>query len=132
MLLIIDTVVALLTSESLNVLVLLDTERDSKATKEELLKTKLIRDQNVVFVSEAFDPHPNEADIEYLLDPAIYEALVRESYGTELMGKTLKLNENIPRVAKRLELGLSELGILRIADDGYGRTSLCEKWIAER
>lgn len=46
--------VALLTSESLNVLVLLDTERDSKATKDELLKMKLIRDQNVVFVSEAF------------------------------------------------------------------------------
>lgn len=103
--------VALLTSESLNVLVLLDTERDSKATKEELLKTKLIRDQNVVFVSEAFDSPPNEADIEDLLDPAIYEALVRESYSTELMGKTLKPNENIPRVAKRFELGLSELGI---------------------
>lgn len=49
--------VALLTSESLNVLVLLDTERDSKATKDELLKAKLIHDQNVVFVSEAF-AHP--------------------------------------------------------------------------
>ena len=103
--------VALLTSESLNVLVLLDTERDSKATKDELLKTKLIRDHNVVFVSEAFTSPPNEADIEDLLDPAIYEALVRESYAAELKGKTLPLNAKIPRVAKRIEAGFADLGI---------------------
>lgn len=103
--------VALLTSESLNVLVLLDTERDSKATKEELLKTKLIRDQNVVFVSEAFASPPSEADIEDLLDPAIYESLVRESYAAELKGKTLTLNAKIPRIAKRVEAGLEGLGI---------------------
>src|SRR6185312_1310344 len=103
--------VALLTSESLNVLVLLDTERDSKATKDELLKAKLIRDQNVVFVSEAFASPPSEADIEDLLSPAVYEALVRESYSTELKGKTLKLNEKIPRIAKRIEAGLTDLGI---------------------
>lgn len=103
--------VALLTSESLNVLVLLDTERDSKATKEELLKAKLIRDQNVVFVSEAFSPPPSEADIEDLLDPTVYEDLVRESYASELKGKVLKLNMNIPRVAKRIEAGLAELDI---------------------
>lgn len=103
--------VALLTSEALNVLVLLDTERDSKATKDELLKAKLIRDQNVVFVSEAFSSPPNEADIEDLLDPEVYEALVRESYSKELKGKVLKLNPNIPRIAKRIEAGLAELEI---------------------
>lgn len=103
--------VALLTSQSLNVLVLLDTERDSKATMDELLKTRLIRDQNVVFVSEAFVSPPNEADIEDLLDPVIYEALVRESYAAELKGKTLILNAKIPRIAKRIEAGLADLGI---------------------
>ncbi|TFB36415.1 AAA family ATPase [Pseudomonas sp. F01002] len=103
--------VALLTSEALNVLVLLDTERDSKATKDELLKAKLIRDQNVVFVSEAFSSPPNEADIEDLLDPVVYEALVRESYSKELKGKALKLNANIPRIAKRIEAGLADLEI---------------------
>ncbi|MGK5034685.1 AAA family ATPase [Janthinobacterium sp. LB3P118] len=103
--------VALLTSESLNVLVLLDTERDSKATKAELLKSRLIREQNVVFVSEAFSPAPNEADIEDLLDPAIYESLVTESYSAELKGRTLSLNANIPRIARRIETGLSDLGI---------------------
>lgn len=103
--------VALLTSESLNVLVLLDTERDSKATKDELLKAKLIRDKNVVFVSEAFTSPPNEADIEDLLDPEVYEALVRESYKTELNGKELTLNANIPRIARRVDAALANLGI---------------------
>lgn len=103
--------VALLTSESLNVLVLLDTERDSKTTKDELLRTRLLRDQNVVFVSEAFSSPPNEADIEDLLDPAIYESLVRESYASELKGKTLTLNVKIPRIAKRIEAGLADIGI---------------------
>ncbi|SDY32954.1 hypothetical protein SAMN05518854_101801 [Variovorax sp. YR266] len=36
---------------------------------------------------------------------------MRESYAAELKGKTLKLNANIPRVAKRLEAGLADLGI---------------------
>jgi predicted ATPase len=103
--------VALLTSESLNVLVLLDAEREAVATKDELLKAKLIRDQNVVFVSEAFASPSDEADIEDLLDSAIYEALVRESYSLELKGKVLTLNPKIPRVAKRVEAGLRELGI---------------------
>lgn len=103
--------VALLTSEALNVLVLLDTERDSKVTKDELLKAKLIRDQNVVFVSEAFSSQPNEADIEDLFDPVVYEALVREAYSKELKGKELKLNANIPRIAKRIEAGLADLEV---------------------
>ncbi|MFE8645294.1 ATP-dependent endonuclease [Sphingomonas sp. NCPPB 2930] len=107
----ISYMVALLTSESLNVLVLLDSERDAKATKDDLLKAKLIRDQNVVFVAEAFTVPPNEADIEDLLDPTVYENLVRESYSAELKGKTLELNSKIPRIARRVEAGLNALDI---------------------
>lgn len=103
--------VALLTSESLNVLVLLDLEKESEATKNELLKAKLVREQNVIFVAEAFDPAPGEADIEDLLDPAVYESLVKEAYKTELKGKNLQLNGKIPRVAKRVEKAFEDLGI---------------------
>lgn len=103
--------VALLTSEALNVLVLLDSEKDSKATKEELLRAKLIRDKNVVFVAEAISPSPNEADIEDLLDPAVYEGLVRESYSVELKGTALTLNNHVPRIARRVEQALENLGI---------------------
>lgn len=103
--------VALLTSESLNVLVLLDSERESEATKNELLKAKLVREQNVFFVSDAFDPAPGEADIEDLLDPAVYESLVKEAYKVELKGKNLQLNAKIPRIAKRVEKAFGDLGI---------------------
>ncbi|MGV0127821.1 AAA family ATPase [Burkholderia gladioli] len=103
--------VTLLTSEALNVLVLLDSEKDAKATKDELLRAKLIRDKNVVFVAEAISPSPNEADIEDLLDPSVYEGLVRESYSTELKGKVLTLNNHVPRIARRMEQALEGLGI---------------------
>lgn len=104
--------VALLTSEEQNVLVLLDEEKEAKTTKDDLVKNKLIAEQNVVFVSEAFaSSPPSEADVEDLLDPAVYEALVRESYAAELTGKTLILNAKIPRIAKRFEAGLAILSI---------------------
>jgi hypothetical protein len=104
--------VALLSSEELDVLVLLDHEKDAQSTKEDLVKSRLIDEKNVVFVSEAFvSLPPKEADIEDLLDPIVYEGLVRESYSVELKGKTLNLNPKIPRIAKRVEAGLKELAI---------------------
>lgn len=105
--------VALLTSEQLNVLVLFDDEKDAKATRDDLVKGKLIRGDNVVFVSGAFPSGaaPSECDIEDLLDPNTYESLVRESYAKELKGKKLTLNGHIPRIAKRIELAFSEVGL---------------------
>lgn len=104
--------VALLTSEQLNVLVLLDDEKEAKATRDDLVKGKLIRNDNIVFVTKAFaGTVPNEADIEDVLDASVYEALVRESYAKELAGKSLVLNAHIPRIAHRIETGLSEIGI---------------------
>ena len=104
--------VALLTSERLKVMVLLDDEKKSREAKDEMVKAKLIREDNVVFVSDGFAPtKPNEADIEDLLDPPVYDMLVRESYKTELSGKTLALNANIPRIAKRYESAFEAIGI---------------------
>jgi hypothetical protein len=65
-----------------------------------------------VSVLEAFGAATvKEVDVEDLLDPALYEALVRESYSSELKGKTMTLNANIPRIAKRVESALGDLGI---------------------
>lgn len=103
--------VALLTSEQLNVLVLFDDEKDAKATRDDLVKGKLIRSDNVIFVSEAFDNARAEADIEDILDPAIYEKLVREAYAKELKGKKLELNAHIPRIARRFDAAFEALSI---------------------
>lgn len=103
--------VALLTSEKLKVLVLFDDEKDAKATRDDLVKGKLIRSDNVVFVSEAFATTPTEADIEDILDPKVYESLVRETYAKELKGKKLELNNHVPRIARRFEAAFDALSI---------------------
>ncbi len=103
--------VALLTSEELSVLVLLDSERQAEQTKDDLVKAKLIREDNVLFVASAFDEPISEADIEDVLDPAVYEALVNECYAKELKGKSLSLNPKIPRIAKRYEAAFDGVGL---------------------
>jgi energy-coupling factor transporter ATP-binding protein EcfA2 len=102
--------VALLTAERLQVLVLLDEEKQARGTREELVRSKLIRDDNVIFASDGFtdEIRPREADIEDLLDPDVYDALVRESYRAELKGKRLVLNDKIPRVVKRYEAAFAD------------------------
>jgi hypothetical protein len=105
--------VALLTAERLNVLVLLDEERQARTAKDELVKQKLIREDNVIFVTDGFDAagRPAEADIEDLLDEAVYNDLVRESYAEELAGKALSLNPKVPRIVKRYEEAFKSLGL---------------------
>ncbi len=104
--------VALLTSERLHVLVLLDDERQARGTRDELIKSKLIRDDNVVFVTEGFDAgRPTEADIEDLLEPDVYHTLVQQTYKDELAGRPLALNTNIPRIVKRYEAAFDTIGL---------------------
>ena len=104
---------ALLMSEPLRVLVLFDDEQNARMTKTELVKQKLIQDDSVVFVTEGFldARRPSEADVEDLIDPPVYDALVQQSYSKELTGKTLALNANIPRIVKRYEKAFGNIGI---------------------
>ncbi len=105
--------VSLLVSENLDVLVLLDLEKDAVSTREGLVKDKLLRDQNVLSIGDAFEQtaRPTEADVEDLLDAEVYERLVRESYVKELEGKALDINNRIPRLAKRVEAAFKKVGV---------------------
>ncbi|MCP3462497.1 hypothetical protein [Bradyrhizobium sp. CCGUVB23] len=68
------------------------------------MKSRLVRETAITFVTEAFaSSTPSEADIEDLLDPSMYSALVQETYASELKGKALSLNPKIPRIVKRYE-----------------------------
>ena len=46
-----------------------------------------------------------------MLDPTVFEDLVREAYAKELQGKTLNLNSNIPRIVKRFEDAFAQAGL---------------------
>jgi predicted ATPase len=102
---------ALLASENLNVLVLLDHEKDAISTRQDLLKTKILRDHNILSIGDAFEDgaRPKDADIEDLLDAAIYEQLVRESHAREIGEKKFTVNDRIPRLAKRMEEALQSI-----------------------
>jgi energy-coupling factor transporter ATP-binding protein EcfA2 len=103
---------ALLASEELKVLVLLDDDGAGRDARTDLVKNKLLRDSAVMFVTEGFDdPKPVEADIEDLIDPAVYTDLVNHTYSKELAGKSLALNPNIPRIVKRFEEAFAALGM---------------------
>lgn len=104
--------VALLAAQNLKVVVLFDNEPKAREASEDLLKNKLIRDENLAFVTDGFDgASSGGADIEDLLDPETFGALVEESYTRELSGKTLELNDRIPRIVKRYEEAFAALGM---------------------
>lgn len=99
---------ALLTGQRLHVFALLDADKAGRDAQQELVRGRLLHQKSVFFVNEAFDPPPSEADIEDLLDPVIYEDLVRRSYAKELAKVTLAPNARIPRIVKRFELAFEE------------------------
>jgi len=104
--------VTLLASHRLKVIILFDEEPQARKTAEDLVKSKLIRNDNVVFISDGFTPLlSGEADVEDLLDPEVFHTLIMDSYSKELAGKTLPLNIQIPRIAKRYEDAFKALNI---------------------
>ena len=103
--------VSLLASQRLEVVVLLDAEKEGHAARTEMLKKQLLKDDAIVFVDEAFDPAVEEADIEDLLDPDVFGRLVVEVYAKELEGRSLTLNSSMPRIVKRYEAAFGALGL---------------------
>ena len=104
---------SLLVSQNLDVLVLLDHEREGAAARDDLVKRKFLREQCVLSTGDAFaaSERPTQADIEDLLDAYLYERIVRESYASELKGHVLTFDSRIPRLAKRAEATLRAVGI---------------------
>ncbi|MEH2560146.1 putative ATP-dependent endonuclease of OLD family [Bradyrhizobium algeriense] len=102
---------SLLASQELDVIVLLDDDKAGRDQREELIKSKVLRDTSIVFTAAAFDPSPAESDIEDIIDPAIYTDLVNKTYAKELKGKTLNLNSKIPRIVKRYEEAFEAIGM---------------------
>ncbi|HJY92321.1 MAG TPA: hypothetical protein VJ255_18695, partial [Candidatus Acidoferrum sp.] len=72
----VPNMVSLLTAQKLIVMALLDDDSQGRSIRDEMIKSRLLRDEQVILISEAFDStKPPEADIEDLLDPTIFEDL---------------------------------------------------------
>lgn len=102
---------ALLTAQQLRVVVLFDSESQTRATADQMIKDKLIRNDGILFVGQAFDPARADADMEDLLDEAVLIALIEEAYATELSGRPLQLTGQEPRILQRVERAFKTLGI---------------------
>jgi hypothetical protein len=103
--------VALMAAQNLGILVLLDDEPEGRRTAEEIVKSKLIPDDHIVLVSTGQGQATSEVDIEDLIEPDVFGKLVRATYDTELTGKTLALDPQIPRIVKRYEEAFKELNL---------------------
>lgn len=102
---------ALLTAQQLRVVALFDSETQTRATADQMIKDKLIRNDGILFVGQAFDPSRADADMEDMLDEAVFVALVEEAYATELSGRRLQLTGQEPRILQRIESAFKALGI---------------------
>ena len=107
----ISYMVALLASQRMKVVVLLDSETAARRTASDLVKLKLIREDHIVYVSEPKGGMPADADIEDLLSEDVFDALVQQSYRKELKGVRLSLRPQIPRIVKRYEMAFEEAGL---------------------
>ncbi|WP_258286517.1 MULTISPECIES: ATP-dependent nuclease [Escherichia] len=97
--------VSLLSSQNLNVVVLLDDEKQSRVTSAELQQQGMLNRKNVVFVSDALESNRDECDIEDLFNHDTFLQLVCESY--DLKPADLTLNKKIPRIVKQIESAFS-------------------------
>ncbi|MEZ9670574.1 AAA family ATPase [Vibrio lentus] len=102
--------VSLLSSQHLNLLVLLDHEKDALATKNDLITNHKLTKRNVILVSEATENDVAELDIEDLFGPEYFLSLAEEAYRGEVTDD-LTYNDKIPRVCKRFEKAMKDSGI---------------------
>ena len=105
------SMVALLSSQRLNILVLLDHEIEAKKERDRITKTMLLNQDKIIFVSEGFEGEaPSESDIEDLIGEDVYEKLVLESHSKELTDNKLKHVSKAPRITKRFEDDFRKIG----------------------
>lgn len=102
---------SLLRSQNIAVILLLDSSAKMRTmAKDEIVSRKILRDDAILFVGDFHgDRAELDSDMEDLLDPELFDALVAETYGAEIMQR-LELNANIPRIVSRFEHAFTGIG----------------------
>lgn len=117
------TFVALLGSDKLKLVVLLDCPAALHPKLEGLLSRKLIERKRVLDYSMFLESELSEAGIEDLLPADVYIAAFNQAYARELKGLTMtaaELDEQ-PRIIGRINHWLKTKGITLLKDGGFNR-----------
>jgi len=103
---------SLMTGQKLKIGVLLDSDPQGRSTREQLIKSKLVKEKYTVLLEEVLG-NGCECEMEDLLTEEFYVRAVNEAYSKELAGNPLKipLREGMLRVTQRVEKAMEERGI---------------------
>lgn len=109
----IPLMMSFMASENLNVLALFDNDAAGVQACEQLIENGFLKTENAIFVSKGFaSGDEREADIEDLLDPALYEKLVFESHEDVLGNKKIKPKPEIARISTRFKEAFDDAGLV--------------------
>ncbi len=103
---------AMMHSQELTVSVLLDADREGRLVREELVKTRILKERHVMTIDEAGGA-AKEMELEDLFPEEFYLRFVSESYTKELGVQPFPspLPEKQPRITQRVEAHLQQKGI---------------------
>lgn len=96
---------AMLAGQKLKVGVLLDTDAEGKRVRDDIVKNRIIKDNRVIFVTEAIEDVNREMEFEDLFPESFYLNYVNKAYNKELGDNSLPspLTSRKPRVRQRIE-----------------------------
>lgn len=122
---------SIMVSQKLNVTILADYDRAGKKLFDELIKTKILKENHLVFVNETIGS-TQEMTIEDLFLEDYYLEFVNSAYNKELKGQQItSLTSQHPMITKRVEEELEKQNIKfyktrpsRLMLDEFGKQSL--------
>jgi predicted ATP-dependent endonuclease of OLD family len=100
------SVAAFISGQKLNVVALLDSEAQGKRVRDDLVKTRILKKDQLLLISDPFGDN-RERDMEDLFPEDFYLSLVQDSYAQELAGKGIQViqlpAQRPPRIVKAIE-----------------------------
>ncbi len=100
------SIAAFISGQKLSVVALLDSEAQGKRVRDELLKTRILKKDQLLLISDPFGDN-RERDVEDLIPEDFYLALVQDSYAQELANKNIQNlqlpAQRPPRIVKVIE-----------------------------
>lgn len=96
---------AMFAGQKLKVGVLLDTDAAGKRVRDDIVKSRIIKDNRVIFVNEAIEDVNREMEFEDLFPESFYIDYVNKTYNKELGDEPLvsPLTSRKPRVRQRID-----------------------------